>query len=136
MDPLKLCNPVRFPVPKGTPMISPLVGWDHSVAWDVPKAEDFDIRLSQSHGGATYEIDISTSSPDNYLIGHTIDGHVLFPATGYLVLAWRSFAKMKGHVYEEMAVKFEHVSIHRSTILPTEGIIRSEFRNVAYRFIR
>jgi hypothetical protein len=49
------CNPVRFPVPKGTPMISLLVDWDHSVAWDVPKAEDFDIRLSQSHGGATYE---------------------------------------------------------------------------------
>jgi fatty acid synthase len=136
MDPLKLCNPVKFPVPKGTPMVSPLVGWDHSVSWDVPKAEDFTLGLSASHGGATYEIDISTSSPDNYLIGHTIDGRVLFPATGYLVLAWRSFAKMKGHVYEEMAVKFEHVSIHRSTILPTEGIIRSEFRTVAYWFIR
>lgn len=123
MDPLKLCNHVKFPVPKGTPMISPLVGWDHSVSWDVPKAEDFTIGLSGSHGGATYEIDISASSPDNYLIGHTIDGRVLFPATGYLALAWRSLAKMKGYVYEEMPVKFENINIYRATILPSEGIV-------------
>lgn len=121
MDPLKLCNPVKFPVPKGTQMISPLVGWDHEVSWDVPAAEDFPTGTSGSHGGATYEIDISLNSPDNYLIGHTIEGRVLFPATGYLVLAWRSLAKMKGYVYNEMPVKFENVNIYRATILPSEG---------------
>ncbi|CAC5370812.1 FASN [Mytilus coruscus] len=124
MDPLKLCNPVHFPVPKGTPMISPLVGWDHEVSWDVPAAEDFPTGSSGSHGGATYEIDISLNSPDNYLIGHTIEGRVLFPATGYLVLAWRSLAKMKGYVYDEMPVKFENVNIYRATILPSEGKVK------------
>ena len=27
---------VHFPVPLGTPMISPLIQWDHDVCWDVP----------------------------------------------------------------------------------------------------
>ena len=36
-----------------------------------------------------FDIDIGTDSPDSYLEGHCIDGRVLFPATGYLVLAWR-----------------------------------------------
>ena len=121
MDPMKICSPVKFPVPRGTPMISPLVGWDHSVSWDVPKVDDFPTRASDSQGGAIYEIEIAANSSDSYLIGHAIDGRVLFPATGYLVLAWKTLAKMKGHVYEEMPVKFENVNIFRATILPSEG---------------
>ena len=40
-NPLKIYNKVTFPVSRGTPMISPLVQWDHSHSWDVPKLEQF-----------------------------------------------------------------------------------------------
>lgn len=55
-----LCPGVNFPVPAGTPMISPLVQWDHSQTWDVPKAEDF---LSGSGGpGSAIVFNIGTKS--------------------------------------------------------------------------
>ena len=40
-NPLRLHRPVKFPVSQGTPMLSPLVKWDHSMSWAVPKHEDF-----------------------------------------------------------------------------------------------
>ncbi len=69
----------------------------------------------------SYEIDASEKSEENYLVGHMIDGRVLYPATGYLVLAWRAFAKLNGQVYDQMPVCFEDVHIHRATILPQTG---------------
>ena len=32
---------MEFPAPRGTPLISPHIKWDHSQTWDVPAAEDF-----------------------------------------------------------------------------------------------
>ena len=54
-------------------------------------------------------------------MGHMIDGRVLYPATGYLVLAWRALAKLEGQVFDQMPVCFENVHIHRATILPKTG---------------
>ncbi|XP_063406377.1 fatty acid synthase-like [Mytilus trossulus] len=124
LDPLKLCQPVKFPVPKETPMISSLVEWDHSVSWDVPKAEHFSAQALESNGGSTHEIEMSNNSKYSYLTGHTIDGRLLFPATGFLVLTWKSFAKMKRKVYYEIPVKFENVAIHATTIMPNEGKVK------------
>lgn len=36
----KLYPTVTFPVPRGTPMISPLVRWDHNQSWPVMTPED------------------------------------------------------------------------------------------------
>lgn len=65
--------------------------------------------------------DVSPDSPDHYLVGHCIDGRVLYPATGYLVLAWRTLARSLGMVMEQTAVMFEEVTIHQATILPKKG---------------
>lgn len=65
--------------------------------------------------------DVSPESPDHYLTGHCIDGRVLYPATGYLVLAWRTLARSLGMAMEEMAVMFEDVTIHQATIIPKKG---------------
>lgn len=59
--PLTLCPPpsidfnpnglfpaVEFPVPRGTPIISPHIKWDHSQTWDVPLAEHFPHGSSSS----------------------------------------------------------------------------------------
>ncbi|KAL3877568.1 hypothetical protein ACJMK2_035265 [Sinanodonta woodiana] len=116
---------VKFPVGKGTPMISPLVHWDHSQNWAAPKQEQF-LSGAGNQSGFVFDIDTSPDSVNQYLIGHKIDGRVLFPATGYLELAWRSLAKQLGEDYSRIPVVFEDVQIHRATILPNTGSVRFE----------
>ncbi|KFQ45994.1 Fatty acid synthase [Nestor notabilis] len=119
---------VEYPVPVGTPLISPYIKWDHSQDWDVPKAEDFPAGSKGSASASVYSIDLSPDSPDHYLVGHCIDGRVLYPATGYLVLAWRTLARSLGMAMEQMAVTFEEVTIHQATILPKNGSVQLEVR--------
>ncbi|PKU32508.1 fatty acid synthase [Limosa lapponica baueri] len=123
-----LFPPVQYPVPVGTPLISPYIKWDHSQEWDVPKAEDFPSGSKGSASASVYNIDVSPESPDHYLVGHCIDGRVLYPATGYLVLAWRTLARSLGMVMEQMPVVFEDVTIHQATILPKKGPVPLEVR--------
>ena len=109
----------------GTPMLSSLVRWDHSDSWEVPTAAEF-LALSSggSGNGAASSVEINVSSPDSedaYLAGHVIDGRVLFPATGYLVLAWRQLARMNGQTYQQTPVSFDDIHIHRATMLPSTG---------------
>ncbi|KAM6245512.1 fatty acid synthase [Porphyrio hochstetteri] len=119
---------VEYPVPVGTPLISPHIKWDHSQDWDVPKAEDFPSGSKGSASASVYNIDVSPESPDNYLVGHCIDGRVLYPATGYLVLVWRTLARSLSMTMEQMAITFEDVTIHQATILPKKGTVQLEVR--------
>ncbi|OCT62677.1 fatty acid synthase [Xenopus laevis] len=119
---------VEYPAPAGTSLISPLIMWDHSQTWDVPKAEDFPAGSGGSTSTTVYNIDMNPDSPDIFMNGHCIDGRVLYPATGYLVLAWRTLARSLGVVMEQTPVIFEDVTIHRATILPKTGIIQLEVR--------
>lgn len=151
MDSNGLCPTVKYPVPVGTPQISPLVQWDHAQTWDIPKAEDFLSGSGGSNSSTVYNIgekctsrlyifplvpfkenmfipaftfyltDVNPESADHYLIGHCIDGRVLYPATGYLVLAWRTLVRSLGVVMEATPITFEDVTIHRATILPKTG---------------
>ncbi|XP_054702104.1 fatty acid synthase [Grus americana] len=123
-----LFPPVEYPVPVGTPLISPYIKWDHSQDWDVPKAEDFPSGSKGSASASVYNIDVSPDSPDHYLLGHCIDGRVLYPAAGYLVLAWRTLARSLGMAMEQTAVTFEEVTIHQATILPKKGSVQLEVR--------
>ncbi|KAG7277018.1 hypothetical protein CRUP_001644 [Coryphaenoides rupestris] len=118
----------QYPVAPGTPLISPLVRWDHAQTWDVPKAEDFPAGSGGSTSATVYNIDINPESPDYYMIGHCIDGRVLYPATGYLVLAWRTLTRSLGVVMDTTPVTFDDVTIHRATILPKSGTVQLEVR--------
>ncbi|XP_075135067.1 fatty acid synthase [Leptodactylus fuscus] len=119
---------VEYPAPAGTPLISPLLQWDHSQTWDVPKPEDFPAGSGGSTSATVYNIDMSPDSPDIFMSGHCIDGRVLYPATGYLVLAWRTLARSSGVVMEQTPVIFEDITIHRATILPKTGVVQLEVR--------
>ncbi|KAM6473364.1 fatty acid synthase isoform 2-T2 [Liasis olivaceus] len=119
---------VEYPVPRGTPLISPYVVWDHSQNWDVPKREDFPTGSGGSGAATVYNIDVNPESPEHYLVGHCIDGRVLYPATGYLVLAWRTLARSLGTAIEELPIMFEDVTIHQATILPKKGSTQLEVR--------
>jgi fatty acid synthase len=110
---------VEFPVPLGTPMISPMIQWDHSISWEVAKFGQGGSRSGEC------VVDISlTNETDAYLAGHTIDGRILFPATGYMYLVWKTFAKLRGTSYDQCPVVFENVTFQRATILQKEGSIK------------
>ncbi|KAM9424875.1 fatty acid synthase isoform 2-T2 [Pholidichthys leucotaenia] len=125
VDGNSLCPVVNYPVPSGTPLLSPLVLWDHTQLWDTPKAEDF-VFGSGGNSVSIFKIEVNPESTDHYLTGHCIDGRVLYPATGYLVLAWRTLVKSLGVVMETTPVTFEDVTIHRAVILPKTGSLQLE----------
>ncbi|XP_066093790.1 fatty acid synthase [Saccopteryx bilineata] len=125
INPNGLFPSVEFPAPRGTPLISPHIKWDHSQTWDVPAAEDFPSGSSSS-SATIYNIDTSPESPNHYLMDHCIDGRILFPATGYLFLVWRTLARTLDQDMEQMPVAFEDVTLHQATILPKTGTIPLE----------
>lgn len=66
----KLYPAIKYPVSNGTPMISPLMRWNHSKDWYVP----FDIHHFESDGiERLCEIHLKPGSYE-YVTGHVIDG--------------------------------------------------------------
>ncbi|XP_033747566.1 fatty acid synthase-like [Pecten maximus] len=117
LNPLGLFPAVQLPAPRGTPMISPSLGWDHSQTWAVADQGDF---ITEGLP-CLFEIDFSAESKYHYIIDHRINGLDLFPASGYLTLAWRALARVWGQLYTQMPVSFSNVLFHRATILPKSG---------------
>lgn len=110
----RLYPKVEFPVARGTQSLSPLVKWDHSQSWLVTMYPEY--FNPSSNADFTVKCDINEAE-DEYIADHCVDGRVLFPATGYLMLAWKMLAKCKGQFYDKMPVLFENVTLHRATIL-------------------
>lgn len=78
---------VEFPVSRGTPMISPLVRWEHSEDWYVTS---YRMQEKIKSGERTVIINVNDEEQE-YYTGHVIDGRNLFPATGYLVRSCSRF---------------------------------------------
>uniref|UniRef100_A0A1I8MI56 Fatty acid synthase n=1 Tax=Musca domestica TaxID=7370 RepID=A0A1I8MI56_MUSDO len=115
---LTMFKPITYPVGRGTPMLNSKLGWDHSQKWFVPKYG----KVTTS-GETVVEVDLSKDE-DAFLAGHTIDGRILFPATGYMTLAWKTFAKMKGMEYQKCPVVMENLVFHRATILNKDSVVK------------
>ncbi|XP_075558776.1 fatty acid synthase-like isoform X2 [Dermacentor variabilis] len=122
MDLSVMYPPVPCPVPRGTPSIAHLVSWDHSQTWDVAHWKDFQSpRQVFEH---IMEVDIEANSDDKYLAGHQLDGRMLYPGMGYLVMVWKFLASRYGKPMNEMPVIVEDVRLERFTILPSTGCVR------------
>lgn len=128
LDSNKLYPPVEYPIPAGTSLISPSIVWDHSQIWDVPKTEDYSSGSGGSGSAIVFNVDMNPESADSYIADHCIDGRVLYPATGYLLLAWRALLRTSGAVMHQTPVMFEDVVLHRATILPKTGSVQLEVR--------
>ncbi|KAK7080814.1 hypothetical protein SK128_019451 [Halocaridina rubra] len=110
-----LYQSVTLPVPVSTPSIASFIEWDHNQEWEVA-------RFSTSPSGSEYEVKIDLDSDAHrYLEGHTIDGRVIFPATGYMALAWQALCRLKGLQWEETAVTFSDVKLHQATVLSSSS---------------
>nr|XP_050029751.1 fatty acid synthase-like [Dermacentor andersoni] len=122
MDLSPLYPPVPWPVPCGTPNIAHLVSWDHTQSWTVAGWKDFPTAAQALE--EIVEVDLEANGADQYLTGHRPDGRVLYPGTGYLVLAWRSLARRCGKPLNQVPVVFEDIALCRATILPKTGFVR------------
>lgn len=59
---------VEFPVSRGTPMIAPLIKWDHSENW-------YFMKFELKNSGQSGERKVTLSLDENaYIAGHIIDG--------------------------------------------------------------
>lgn len=114
----KLYRQISYPVGNGTPMLNSLIKWDHSQKWFLAK-----FGSDSQSGEAVVDVNLAKEE-DAFIAGHTIDGRVLFPATGYMTLVWRMFAKMHNQNLEKAAVVMENVVFHRATIMPKEGSVK------------
>ncbi|XP_011313292.1 fatty acid synthase [Fopius arisanus] len=109
---------VEFPVSRGTPMISPLVRWEHSDDWYVTS-----YRMQEKITSGERVMELTLADEDyEYMGGHVIDGRNLLPATGYLALIWETVGMMRGEMYTEVPVVFEDVKFLRATTVSKEPL--------------
>ncbi|XP_014239844.1 fatty acid synthase-like [Cimex lectularius] len=109
---------VVFPVSRSTPMISPILDWDHSENWYVTCYKQGKVKSGEDM------VTISLNDEEmEYISGHVIDGRNLFPATGYLNLVWEAVGNTLGKHYSEIPVIFQNVKFHRATTLSKDGSI-------------
>ncbi|XP_055326066.1 fatty acid synthase-like [Sitodiplosis mosellana] len=108
----RLYPKVEFPVSRGTPMISPLIKWDHTEDW-------FVMKFFVQKGGHSGERKVSVSlDVDPYISGHIIDGRVIVPGTTYLQLVWDTLSMMTfGAISTTINVEFEDVRFLRATTI-------------------
>ena len=53
----------------------------------------------------------------SYLRGHSVGNRIIYPTTGYLWLAWRTYADACGCNLENFPVQFEDIHLERATFL-------------------
>lgn len=112
---------IKYPVSSiNVPCISPLITsqWDHSQQQQQRNSKyDICTPVFRTIQQAKYVIDLGINGEYAFIAGHQINGRCLFPATGYLVLVWKTFARLHGFkTYRQMSVVFKSVQFHRPMI--------------------
>lgn len=106
MDISKLYPPIEYPVSRGTPMIAPLIKWNHDEDWHIP-FQNLDLHMNATSNGKLHSI-----SYDNdeflYLRGHVIDGANVVPLSLYLVQMFNTY------IEQFIFIHFNSISLHLS----------------------
>ncbi|XP_036143549.1 fatty acid synthase-like [Monomorium pharaonis] len=113
-----LYPPVEFPVSRGTPMISPSIRWNYSEDWFIPGC-----KMDKNEEGERYIEILLKDVEHDYMTGHVIDGRILLPATGYLVLVWQTIGMMKGLGFSTIPITFRDVKFIRATHLTKSNTV-------------
>ncbi|XP_054160820.1 fatty acid synthase-like [Oppia nitens] len=121
----KLYPPVEWPVARNTQSIGSLIRWDHSKQYFCKKYPDFYARTTASDMNVAVNIQMPE---DCYYADHAVDGNILFPATGYIMLVWRHFASYCGKIWDQTAVHFENIQFKRPVFLSDSSPTRLKVR--------
>ena len=112
---------VDFPVARNTQSISSLMRWDHQKSYFVRNYPDYHFKGSASDMTETIHLSRQFKV---FLPDHCIDGKILFPATGYLMLAWRHLASLKARIWNQIPVQFEDIMFRRAVFLSETELTR------------
>jgi fatty acid synthase len=112
---------VEWPVARSTQSLSSLMKWDHKENLHIRKYPDYHFRPTSSDLNESYN---PTQNIKAFMPEHCIDGNVLYPATGYLMLAWRRMAGYYGKIWNQLPVIFEDVQFRRPIFLSDTDITR------------
>ncbi|KAJ3652430.1 hypothetical protein Zmor_018395 [Zophobas morio] len=115
----KLYPQIKFPVSRGTAMISPSIQWNHEKSWYTYKFSEF--RSDSEHG--EYRISFLYEE-HQFMKGHCIDGRNLLPATGYLYLVWETYVQTHRLLISDVPVLFENCKFIKAVPLPRSGYIK------------
>ena len=115
----KLYPKVEYPVSRGTPSIGSLMKWNHSQKYSMRTFPDYNFRTTASDMNITIDIKLNEQ---NFYSGHCIDGNILFPATGYLMLAWRIYAGSLAKPWNEVPVVWEQVQFKRAVFISEDNL--------------
>ncbi|KAF7404650.1 hypothetical protein HZH66_003556 [Vespula vulgaris] len=119
LDLAKLYPPVEYPVCRGTPMISPLIRWEHSNSWFTVNYNNREKLVSRERIiTVTY-----TTEEFQYIKGHVVDGRNLFPGAGYLFLVWETLGTMIEKNHTEISIVMENIKFNRVTAIPKKGTV-------------
>ena len=110
----KLYTEVVWPVARNTQSISSLIRWQHSDSYLVKKYPDY--YFNYTAADMNVRIDMARNFK-SYLPDHCIDGSILFPASGYLMLTWRQLAASRGKIWNQIPIVFEEVQFRRAVFL-------------------
>ncbi|XP_031346518.1 fatty acid synthase-like [Photinus pyralis] len=104
-----LYPPVKWPVSRGTPMISPLIKWNYDMDW-FTKLHTKKVL----HKGINVIPLVNKEIDWTILPGHVIDGMTIMPATGYLFMVWETYCKIVDVPIAGSRVRFDNVRFHKA----------------------
>ncbi|KAJ3656466.1 hypothetical protein Zmor_015541 [Zophobas morio] len=102
----KLYPKIEFPVSRGTPMLSPILKWNHKKKWNTFSFHEFEKVHSTPE--RIWPLSTEIYRDQKYLEDHVADGRSLVPATDYLNLVWKVFALQHCINQERLPVVFEN----------------------------
>ncbi|XP_031358293.1 fatty acid synthase-like [Photinus pyralis] len=104
-----LYPPVKWPVSRGTPMISPLIKWNYDMDWFTM------VHTEEVLHPGTQVIPLINKDIDwSILPGHVIDGMTIMPATGFLFMVWETYCKIVDVPIAGSRVSFDNVRFHKA----------------------
>ncbi|XP_070498587.1 fatty acid synthase-like [Chironomus tepperi] len=108
MDISKLYPAISFPVSRGTPMISPVIKWNHEIDHFVPLYDTYN----------TFErtnlfLNINDKNFE-FMQGNVVNGQYQFAESSFLVLVWETYSRMINCFFEKNRVVFEDIHFTRS----------------------
>lgn len=110
---------VQYPVTRNTDFISPIIRFDHSKPRFVTVFPEYFNASTVKR--STYKETVTLAGDYAYFSDHAVDGIVLYPATGYLYLAWKAIAQFHGvKDYLAFPVEFKQINISRATRLTAD----------------
>ncbi|CAG2110142.1 unnamed protein product, partial [Medioppia subpectinata] len=110
-----LYTKVEWPVVRSTQSISSIVRWEHNK--QIPFGlypKKYNLSTASDYN---YTFDPVNYQKNKFYLDHCVDGNAIFPAAGYLMLAWRKLAAGLGRYWYDVPVVFENVQFKRPVFL-------------------